>query len=367
VDPRWFLVLHAAESAPRPWVQALRGIGELDAVLALGRRGLAHFGVPADAASRLASPDPRVAASWDAWLAEPGHDLVFFGTEAYPKRLAEIPDPPLALWITGSKPDVLDCPQLAVVGSRAPTAGGVQTAKEFAAELSRRGLAVTSGLATGIDAAAHEGGLLGIGSTVAVLGCGIDRIYPRSNARLARAIEARGLIVSEYPPGTSPRPFHFPRRNRIIAGLSLGALIVEATRKSGSLITAKAAADCGREVFAIPGSISNPLAWGCHRLIGDGAKLVESVDDIVVELAAIIELPRVEPSESRSPTAIDDAAVEQRKFLKLLGFEPVSVSQLALRAGLTAAEVSSMLLLLEMEGKVEALPGGRYCRLVKRA
>ncbi len=229
---------------------------------------------------------------------------------------------------------------------------------------------MTSGLADGIDGAAHRGALAGPGGTLAVLGCGIDLVYPAANARLAARIAERGLIVSEYAPGTPVRPGQFPVRNRIIAGLALGTLVVEAARRSGSLITARLAAELGREVFAVPGSIHSTLARGCHALIRDGARLVESAAEVLAGIAGAIDL---EPASSESSetfesidTGVHGLAPEYRNLLDLLGFDAIDQQTLGERSGLTPAELSSMLLILELEGYVEALPGGRYSRLAKR-
>jgi DNA processing protein len=294
---------------------------------------------------------------------------VTYGGEHYPPLLAQLPDAPLALWVEGENPGLLSGAQLAVVGSRNPTRGGLDNAQQFACYLAARGLTITSGLAIGIDGAGHRGAIAEIGGTIAVLGSGLDTIYPRQHADLAAAIVERGLLVSEYAPGVEPHKAHFPQRNRIIAGLSLGTLVVEATRHSGSLITARLAADYGREVFAIPGSIQNPLARGCHLLIRSGAKLVEEAADILVELAPQLKVDVATIERTRAETTSASATVdapEYRNLLNLLGFDPSSISELAAHSGLTAAELSSMLLVLELEGFVEALPGGRYSRLRKR-
>jgi DNA processing protein len=297
---------------------------------------------------------------------------VTIDSAAYPRLLTEIPNPPLALWVEGPEPELLATPQLAIVGSRNPTTSGRETAEQFARYLSQRGLCITSGLATGIDGASHRGALGQLGNTIAVLGCGIDVVFPRSHARLTADIAARGLLVSEHGPGVEPRKHFFPQRNRIIAGLSLGTLVVEATRRSGSLITAKLAMDCGREVFAIPGSIHNPLARGCHLLIRQGAKLVEEAADILIELKALLEAtgvtlaPPPTPSQDSSGSTFESDP-EYGKLLSVLGFSPVGIAELGARVQLTTAELSSMLLLLELEGLVEALPGGRYARRGKKA
>src|SRR5690606_8106090 len=263
--------------------------GSVEALAAATPALLAPYDVPAEAAARLQLRDKAALDAWRKWLDEPRRALVGFGDERYPDLLTHSPDPPLALWVEG-RAELLAAPQLAIVGSRNPTRGGKDTAEQFARFLSARGLTITSGLATGIDGASHRGALQAAGSTIAVLGTGIDLVYPRSHEALAAEIRARGLVVSEYPPGIAGRKANFPERNRIIAGLSAGTLVVEATTQSGSLSTARAATDAGREVFAIPGSIHNPLARGCHKLIREGAKLVQEAGDILEELGPLLSL-----------------------------------------------------------------------------
>ncbi|HLF10459.1 MAG TPA: DNA-processing protein DprA [Gammaproteobacteria bacterium] len=364
----WLTLLQAAQSGQRGWLDALKAHGSAHAVIAESARHLAAHGLDRDAIQRLKSPDERVLEQWRRWLDGSQRSLVGFGTEHYPKLLADLPDAPLALWLEGAHPELLHAPQLAMVGSRNPTSGGRDIAEQFARYLSEHGLTITSGLATGIDGASHRGALQEIGGTVAVLGSGVDITFPRVHEQLARQIAEKGLLVSEYAPGVAPRRFHFPQRNRIIAGITLGTLVVEATRHSGSLITARLAADYGREVFAIPGSIHNPLARGCHALIRQGAKLVEEAADIFVELAPLLQLDHVEKLASAqkktTSSTLDDPAYES--LLKKLDFAPTTIAELMDRAGLTTAELSSMLLVLELEGFVEALPGGRYSRLAKR-
>ena len=371
----WLTLLHAAQAAHgKRWHHALAALGSAEALVAARPAALTAAGLQEDEIARLASPDAAALERCRAWLEAPRHHLIPIGDPRYPPLLAQLDDPPLALWVHGDQLDLLTAPQVAMVGSRNPTAGGRDTAQHFAKYLSQHGLTITSGLAIGIDGASHQGALEGPSGTVAVLGSGIDVIYPRAHTGLAREVAQRGLIVSEYAPGTKTEKFHFPQRNRIIAGLALGTLVVEATRHSGSLITARAARDYGREVFAIPGSIHNPLARGCHLLIRDGAKLVEEAPDIFIELApqlaamlAIdVETLRANARREAPKTEhrIDDPAYA--KLLSLLDFAPQSVGDLSGRAGLTTAELSSMLLMLELEGFVEALPGGRYSRLAKR-
>jgi DNA processing protein len=297
------------------------------------------------------------------WLADGEHSLIAADSEHYPELLARIADPPAELYVDGDA-SVLGFPALAIVGSRNPTGGGERNAFEFARHLAGCGFTIVSGLAQGIDTAAHRGALAAGGTTVAVLGHGIDHVYPLANRELALAIAANGALVSEYPLGAAPRRAYFPQRNRIISGLALGTIVVEAARKSGSLITARLAAEQGREVFALPGSIHNPLARGCHRLIRDGAKLVESADDILSELTALARhmLETSDQPEDMSKAEREDDA-EYRKLRQAIGYDPVSMDELVERSGLTIEEVSSMLLILELDGSVEKLPGGRYARL----
>ncbi len=301
------------------------------------------------------------------WVEQPDCHLIGLYDDAYPELLRAIPDPPVALYLRGD-PGLLHRPQLAMVGSRNPTAPGRDTARDFARYLTRAGLTITSGMAEGIDAACHRGALKGGGPTVAVLGTGPDRVYPAHHRELAHEIAQNGVLVSEFPPATPPRPGHFPRRNRIISGLSVGVLVVEAAAKSGSLITARLAAEQGREVFAVPGSIHNPLARGCHALIRDGAKLVETAHDIAEELASLLGgLACTAPAAGEAdaappPQAAAALDADYRRLLDAMGFDPEPVDVLIHRSGLTADAVSSMLLLLELEGHVSSLPGGRYCR-----
>jgi DNA processing protein len=368
----WLTLLQAAQQiSMRSWLAALKRCGSAEALVAQAARVLSERDVGAEALSRLASPDAATMDRWRAWLGHPNRSLITFGSREYPARLAELPDAPLALWIEGREPALLAAPQLAIVGSRSPTTDGSRTAEEFARHLSQRGLTITSGLATGIDGASHRGAVAMLGGTVAVLGSGLDVIFPRVHAPLAAEIAARGLLVSEYAPGVAPQKLFFPQRNRIIAGLSYGTLVVEATRRSGSLITARLAMDYGREVFAIPGSIHNPLARGCHFLIRQGAKLVEEAADILIELAPQLRDEGIAlASVESAPAALDEAPLTSdpsyQKLLNALAFSPTPIADLSARANLTTAEVSSMLLLLELEGLVEALPGGRYSRLGKK-
>lgn len=297
------------------------------------------------------------------WLLDGRHQIIRHDDDLFPRLLQQIPNPPLLLYVNGD-PDLLQLPALAIVGSRNPTAGGERNAFEFARHLASIGFTIVSGLAQGIDTAAHRGALAAGGATIAFLGHGIDRIYPASNKPLAEEIAASGALVSEFPLGTHPGKELFPQRNRLISGISLGTLVVEAARRSGSLITARLAAEQGREVFALPGSIHNPLARGCHQLIRQGAKLVESTDDIVSELAPLIGHVLQNTMEStqkqNSNQILDDEYVELRRYI---GYDPITADELAANSGLTIDQVSSMLLILELHGEIEALSGGRYSLL----
>lgn len=302
-----------------------------------------------------------------AWLEQANHYLVMFGDSHYPTLLQQLPDAPLGLFVSGN-PTLLNAPQLAIVGSRNPTPYGRELAEAFAKHLSACGLCITSGLAAGIDAAGHRGALAGSGATLAVCGTGLDVVYPRSSTELARQIEQSGALVSEFPPGTPPRKHHFPQRNRIISGLSLGTVVVEAALHSGSLITARQAGEQGREVFAIPGSVHNPLAKGCHQLIRQGAKLVDSAEDILIELGPLAATLRI-AAQSDTPNCLDSTGISQARLdkdykilLDALGFEPLGVDHLVARSGFKADAVASMLLILELEGRIESYPGGLYLR-----
>ncbi len=365
----WLTILQATYPGTPGALELLRSQGTAATVVSLPRRELVALGLDAKTVARLQSPDADLLANWSRWLERPGHALVTADSPGYPPLLQTLPDAPLALWIFGARPDLLQAPQLAMVGSRNPTRSGRDTAERFAHYLSDRGLTITSGLATGIDAACHRGGLAGAAGTLAVLGSGLDVIYPTTHDALAQSIIADGLLISEYPPDTPPRAWHFPQRNRIIAGLSVGTLVVEAAGRSGSLITARLAADYGREVFAIPGSIHSPLAKGCHRLIKNGAKLVEDATDVLVELPSLLQVPNLGEAAVVESEIDSDSLTEQPGYPQLLQameFVPCTIGVIRVGTGLTTAELSSMLLLLELEGFVEALPGGLYSRLPKR-
>ena len=291
------------------------------------------------------------------WLEDGNNHIVTLADSTYPQALLNIPDPPLLLYVKG-RLDLLNQTALAVVGSRNATPQGINNAEAFAKSLSDAGLCIISGMAHGIDAAAHRGALRGPGSSIAVVGTGLDKVYPAANRDLAHALAKQGVLISEFPLGTPPLAANFPRRNRIISGMSSGCLVVEASLQSGSLITARLASEQGRDVFAIPGSIHAPQSKGCHALIKQGAKLVESAQDILEELGGLLN------GEAFAPATPDPAMpAADALLLEHLGFDPVDLDTLGTRSGLTIAELSAMLLTLELSGRVTALPGGLYQRI----
>jgi DNA processing protein len=338
--------------------ELLAKFGLPEAVLAAGQSKLAAY-LPASVLDAMYSDS--VGTLVDAalrWSREPNRTLLALDQTAFPKALLEIGDPPALLYCIG-RVDLLARPSIAIVGSRNATPQGARDAQSFARSLSEAGYTIVSGLALGIDAAAHRGGLSGRGSTIAVLGTGVDVSYPPRNASLAEEIAADGLVLSEFPLGTPPARHNFPRRNRILSGLARGTLIVEAALSSGSLITARAALEQGREVFAIPGSIHSPLSKGGHSLIKAGAKLVECAEDVLSEL---------DPGSTRARPAVPDQAASAAPDSKLalleqMGTHPIDMDSLCARSGLPAQQVSAALLRLELEGRVAALPGGLYQRV----
>ncbi|MBK1727791.1 DNA-protecting protein DprA [Halorhodospira halophila] len=344
---------------PRTWSRLMAAFGGPAAVFRAGRSALRSLGLSAATESGILAPDWNAARTDADWLDGPGpRHLLRLAQPGYPRRLAEIPDPPPLLFVTGD-PTTLHRPQVAIVGSRHATASGRDLARNLAGGLARAGIATTSGLATGIDAAAHRGALEAGGTTLAVVGTEPDQVYPARHQRLHAEITASGAVLGELPPGSGPLAAHFPRRNRIVSGLSLGVVVIQAGRHSGSLITARLAAEQGREVFAVPGSIHDPLARGCHALLRDGAKLLESIDDILKEFpGTVCEAPVNAPSESTSPAADPDEA----RILEALGHDPLTLDTLQQRSGLTLDRLSSILLTMELKGLLTAVPGGRYQR-----
>ncbi|MDX5444613.1 MAG: DNA-processing protein DprA [Zoogloeaceae bacterium] len=337
----------------------LSAFGPPEQVLSASRTSLSGIVGHETADRLLTGPDPAVLDAALSWLAEPGHHLLTLADAAYPPTLLEIADPPTLLYVIGN-PTLLSRPSLAMVGARSATPQGSDNARAFARSLAGSGLCIVSGLALGIDTAAHRGALEADGgTTVAVIGTGADRVYPARNRDLAHRIAAQGAIVSELPLGTQPLAHNFPRRNRIIAGLARGVLVVEAAPDSGSLITARLAGENGREVMAIPGSIHSPLSRGCHRLIREGAKLVETATDVLEELRWNAPAAEVSPARSATPATDPQAA----QVLEAMGFDPVTPELLVERCGLTLDALYAILLGLELDGQVASLPGSRFQRL----
>ncbi|MEM5384537.1 DNA-processing protein DprA [Paraburkholderia phymatum] len=379
----WLRLAVAPGLKPAALRQMLTAFGLPDAVLAQPFAALAQATDEGSARAALAPPAPDFAEQFDtvrAWREQPGNALVTLDDPAYPPALLTMPDPPPLLYVKG-RIELLHARGVAVVGSRSATPQGLEDAARFARTLSDAGLAVVSGLALGIDGAAHRGALQGRGSTIAVIGTGADIVYPPSHQALAQQIAERGAIISEWPLGTPARSAHFPQRNRLIAGLVSGVLIVEAAMRSGSLITARLANEMGRDVFAIPGSIHAPLARGCHRMIKQGAKLVETPEDVLEELGlAIPPAPAPVPTRrlralTQMPSADESArgegdvglTAEARCLLDALGHSPATLEILAERTEMDDTLLQSTLLRLELAGELCALPGGRYVRAAHSA
>ena len=362
----WFRLLETPGVGRSTARRLLAACGSPQAIFANGHAVLREIAGMA-AAQALAGTPPAYAerlAATQAWLAGgPDRHTLTLGDSTFPPALLQTADPPLLLYVQGDAARLAQ-PSLAVVGSRHPTAQGIENARAFAAALGGQGIVVVSGLALGIDAAAHEGALSAAAGTVAVVGTGLDRVYPARHRDLAHRIAAHGALVSEFAPGTPPLPENFPQRNRIIAGLSQGTLVVEAALQSGSLITARLALEAGREVFAMPGSIHAPQSKGCHALLKQGAKLVETAQDIIEELRGPLFGQRSEPSNRAvQPAGTSAPAPPADPLLEALGHDPVTMDALISRTGWPAQDLSARLMTLELDGQVARLPGGLYQRL----
>jgi DNA processing protein len=349
------------------WLSLLPGVGDEtfrrllvafgspEHILAAGHRALAKIVPRAVATTICEAQPPDGLATVAAWLENAANSIITLGDPRYPQTLLQIPDPPPLLYVKG-RADLLNLPALAIVGSRNATPQGTALAESFARTLSDAGLTIISGLALGIDAAAHRGGLAGSARSIAVVGTGLDVVYPARNRALAHELAESGALISELPLGTGPIAGNFPRRNRLIGGLARGCLVVEAAAQSGSLITARLANEQGREVFAVPGSIHSPLTKGCHLLIKQGAKLVESAQDILEEL----HLPLTALEAAPAPASAD---AREHALLNHLGLDPCDIDTLSTRSGLASDVVSALLTQLEIQGVVAAVPGGRYQRI----
>lgn len=356
----WLAALRLPGIGPMTLRQGLTILHDIKNLFTASDAALQHAGFKSKQINSIKHPNWHAAEKDLHWCEKNHCHIITMGDENYPRLLKEIHGAPIILFVQGEV-SLLNEPQLAIVGSRNPSVYGKALAEHFAQELIHAGVLITSGLALGIDTASHRGALSAGGKTLAVYGTGLKTVYPASNARLAEEIQSQGALISEFPPDTLPDARNFPRRNRIISGLSLGVLVIEAALRSGSLITARYAADQGREVFAIPGSIHNPLMRGCHQLIRDGAKLVESYKDIIEEITT---LHKVLP-HNKVISRTHDAPLEQktRAFLAQMGYEVTSFDTIMQRSGLTAGEVSSMLLTLELQGYIQAVRGGYQLKL----
>ncbi len=360
----WLYLRHTSGVGSLTFHTLLEAFGSVDAVFSASHKQLSHLSIKPEVISALTNQQkPDISADLN-WAREDDHHIITLHDESYPAQLKELTDAPPILYVRGD-PDYLMQPQLAMVGTRNPTAAGRNTAKEFASHLSNAGITIISGLASGIDGASHEGALQGLAGTIAVLAHGLDIIYPAQHQKLAQQITEQGAVISEMPIGTQPQRGLFPRRNRLISALALGTLVIEAAKKSGSLITARCAIEQNREVFAIPGSIHNPMARGCHRLIRQGAKLVETADDILEELCISAKQTTHYPKKSekniheklKDPHQTLDP--DHQKLLKCLAYEPASIDELVVRSNFTAAEVASMLLIMELE-EIVVCQDGQY-------
>jgi DNA processing protein len=371
----WLALARAPGVGPVKFAQLLKRFQTPHGVFAAFHYDLINFGLKPPLIEYLQHPDWDAVKQDLAWLQGANNHLLTLDHPYYPIHLRQIHDPPPLLFAHGDFRLLSQAP-LAIVGTRNPSPQGELTARQFAEALSHAGFTIVSGLAVGIDAACHEGALAGSGHTIAVAGTGLDRVYPAQHLQLAYKIAQKGVLISEFPPGTPPAAINFPRRNRIISGISVGTLVVEAAIKSGSLITARCAAEQGRDVFAIPGALSNPRAKGCHALIKEGAKLVETPDDIIEDL--LIHLPSTapprEPAEIKAimPTTsppssaapvLPEMNAEYTNLLKYIDTETTSIDKLVDMSGLTAEAISSMLLILELEGMIKTVSGGLYMRI----
>ncbi len=352
----WLALIRCPASGGIRFKQVLDHAGSAQALLELSPTQLRPFNLSQTALDYLNKPNWSAIEQDLQWLNGDDHFLITKNDSRYPQLLKEIPDAPIALFVVGN-PDVLDLPQIAIIGSRNPSPCGKTTAHAFAKALAQPGFAITSGLAMGIDEMGHRGALDANGITIAVTATGLDQVYPAKHLALAKAITKKGALVSEFPINTPPKRYHFPKRNRIIAGLSLGTLVVEAASQSGSLITARLATEYGREIFAIPGSIHNPLARGCNDLIKQGAKLVETTHDIAEEFSHY-QLPAITPSEQFNVNLSEDQLI----LLELVDYSPTTIDMLVERSGLRAEAIASTLLILELNSQVTSSSGGVYTR-----
>lgn len=361
----WLTLSLIAGLSAEKFLAALDSAGSIKQLFNSNESQLKALGLTPHQAALVKSPDAEKIDNMQLWLEQPDHHVVPITDKRYPETLKTIDNPPKLLFLNGDI-DFLYQPQLAIVGSRSPTAAGRKIAEDFAEHLSANGLTITSGLARGIDGASHTGALKAIGSTVAVVATGLDRVYPAEHRALAHQISEQGLLISEQPLGVAPHAGLFPMRNRIISGLSQGVLVVEAAIKSGTLITARHAIEQNKEVFAIPGSIHNPAVKGCHALIKQGAKLVETADDILEELQILVKNnasgDTTRENQDKDQQNLDP---DYQKLLSCMGFDPIDIDSISECTGFHAANIASMLLILELQGDIVA-QNGLYTRLGER-
>jgi DNA processing protein len=358
----WMVLIRACDLGPVQQIKLLDVFEDPGQIVSAPEKTLKSLGLKSTTIKSIKNPDNKKVTEDVIWLDNPNHFLITWNDPRYPYRLKEITDPPVAVFLAGN-PEILNSRQIGIVGSRNPSISGKRITHQFSGQLVKSGLTVTSGLALGIDYCAHLGALDAGGYTIAVLGSGPDIIYPPRHKDIAAQISTRGALLSEFPPGTPPLAGNFPRRNRIISGLTLGVVVVEAAKKSGSLITARCALEQGREVFSVPGSIYNPLSKGCHHLIKQGAKLVETIDDILEELYLNVPVNHGDTKNHAIHSISDiEFSIEYKQLLDNISFDPVSIDELIETTGLTSDTVSSMLLILEIQGYV-SLSGGLYTRI----
>jgi DNA processing protein len=368
----WLTMLNAPSTGGASLIKLIETMGDVSALVSADARELTRHGLGESTVAAITRPDEAAIDYAEEWLSQPNRHLICWDNDDYPALLRRINGPPAALFVDGD-PGSLWQPQIAIIGSRNPTAGGLDHARDFATALARQGMTITSGLASGIDSAAHSAALDAGAQTIAVNGTGLDIIYPASSRKVAGRIPSQGAMISELPLGSPPKRQHFPARNRIISGLSLAVLVIEAGLNSGTLITARKAGEQGRDVFALPGSLHNPMAKGCHRLIKEGARLVETTNDIMQELGPLAaELQMEIQQRLDQPVNQTDKPVQKKANLlddpdyrtlwDVLGFDPKPVDSIIVQTGLSAREVSSMLLMMELNGLVKKQDNGRFFR-----
>lgn len=368
----WVSLLRVPGVGPKTFQKLLDAFNSPPEVFSSSSQSLKQAGFSEKIISAINDAENTISSLEDIkWLeSADSHYIITIHCPEYPALLKQISNPPPLLFVQGNL-SILNDPQLAIVGSRNPTQGGLSNTHEFAKYLSRSGLCITSGLALGVDGAAHQGAIDTNSPTIAVIATGVDRVYPARHRELAHQIVIHGAIISEFPIGTQARPENFPRRNRIISGIAHGTLVIEAAKRSGSLITAKLSSEQNREVFAIPGSIHNPLARGCHQLIKEGAKLVETAQDILEEMASIIDVnslhndtdQTISETETTADITVADDSIEHQNLLDKMGYDPVSIDELVIRTEQNPASIAATLLILELQNKVSSNGGGTYTRL----